>query len=486
MNKQEQIRQYLDQTFEQIAEKYPDFVTADRKQRASEMFVNREADFDTVRQEIDKAVVKAISDYEEQLAHHKKNEYLKTARQSLDYSKPFEIQRMDKQGNVIKENLEIQFIEIKEGSANPPHVISYNGVIGYYKNSINTTSPDFDLFEYVICQLGKKLDIKMAETYRLYQDGIDMGIISESVIGETDKQYTISEVKSLVYDGILPINIEQLNQVRDKYAYLNNNQYQTEFVDKQGKIHSQIVLENMEDISSAITYFPDMISCFDIPQEQKDAIIQDYYDTIMLDLITGNQDRNPNNYGLIQKADGTIEFAPLYDNSAIDIPHFSKELTGKELTQINGFMMDRNDMLNCLYEQHYEHISPITMELLEHQEEYNQFLTETCDRELDKKEEDWLLHGKLLPNIDRICNKEREFQKNQSLEQQEDEMIVVYEVRKQLEEEHQQIDTYNTFVEVSPEQIAQTQALGNIDNPNVFGGEGNSASPISNGGRGAR
>ena len=45
--------------FKQVARKYPQFVTADRKQRASETFVNREADFDTVRQEIDKAVSKS-------------------------------------------------------------------------------------------------------------------------------------------------------------------------------------------------------------------------------------------------------------------------------------------------------------------------------------------------------------------------------------------------------------------------------------------
>ncbi|MBR2833524.1 MAG: hypothetical protein IKE75_03730 [Bacilli bacterium] len=86
MNKQEQIRKYLEQMFEQLAQKYPNFVTADRKQRASDMFLNREADFDIVRQEIDKAVVKAIRDHQEQL---KKQEIYKKMREKR-YYKNFE------------------------------------------------------------------------------------------------------------------------------------------------------------------------------------------------------------------------------------------------------------------------------------------------------------------------------------------------------------------------------------------------------------
>ena len=44
---------------------------------------------------------------------------------------------------------------------------------------------------------------------------------------------------------------------------------------------------------------------------------------------------------------------------------------------------------------------------------------------------------------------------------------------------------FNTYVETLPENI-QSQALGNISNPNPLGSEGNSAPPISHGGFGAR
>lgn len=82
---------------------------------------------------------------------------------------------------------------------------------------------------------------------------------------------------------------------------------------------------------------------------------------------------------------------------------------------------------------------------------------------------------KIVPMHDQA---EQEIEQNSPEEQN---TVIVYEEIDPYEQEHQQTDTYNTFVEESPEQIAQTQALGN--NPNSFEGEENSASPISNGGR---
>ncbi len=67
MNKQEQIRQYLEQTFEALEKINPELANAEKRQRANEMFLNAEADFEIVKQKIDKAREELLESYQEQL-----------------------------------------------------------------------------------------------------------------------------------------------------------------------------------------------------------------------------------------------------------------------------------------------------------------------------------------------------------------------------------------------------------------------------------
>ncbi len=72
MNKQEQIRQYLDQTFEYLAKINPKLASISRRQKANDRFLNAEADFEIVKQKIDKARQEVIEEYKKQIEARKK------------------------------------------------------------------------------------------------------------------------------------------------------------------------------------------------------------------------------------------------------------------------------------------------------------------------------------------------------------------------------------------------------------------------------
>ena len=67
--KQEQIKQYLEQTFEALAQISPNLANTEIRQRANEKFLNAESDIKIVKQKIDKAREKLIENYQEQIIH---------------------------------------------------------------------------------------------------------------------------------------------------------------------------------------------------------------------------------------------------------------------------------------------------------------------------------------------------------------------------------------------------------------------------------
>ena len=326
--------------------------------------------------------------------------------EQIRFGEVFQVKHIDENGNAIIEDKIIKTDGVKAGKGhNAPLIVSYDGITGYYKNSTDTSTAAYDHFEYVICGLGKKLGISMAETYKLFQDGKDIGIISESVNKPGDISYDMSSILELrkVNSDHFPIDTAGISSIVSDYVSLNVPENMETFVDQNGGSisHEYIVLKTPADIEQAIIGFPKLVSLLQVPDEQKENIEQAYYDMLMLDLITGNVDRNRDNYGLTQRSDGRIEFSPLYDNSTIVIPHLPEGLT-----QVNGYFMNRDRLLECLYEKHYDRISHITTELYENRQEYEEFLHQVCGRDLEKSESGWLLGGHIDPQIEKICKRE--------------------------------------------------------------------------------
>ncbi len=335
---------------------------------------------------------------------------LRFNRKRISFNDEFEIKSVNSNGETISLNVNIKTNHEKAGKGhNAPIIVDINGVRGYFKNSMDTSTFSYDNFEYIICQLGKKLGISMAETYKVYQNGINMGIISEGVDKEGDQKYELMDLLNspATTQQIFDMNPATIEEMKNIYTKLN-----PEVVTVTGNEGKEYILRELNDddsIDKAIEFFPKLVSGFGIPEEQKEKMINQYYDMIMLDLVTGNVDRNTGNYGIIKRENGTVELMPLFDNSTIGIPHIPSNLI-----TINGYFIDKEQLLQVLYERHYDRIQDLSTRLFDEIEEMKDFMNKISDEELFPSEKKWLLEGSIFPNLDTI-NKYEELKRQEEM-----------------------------------------------------------------------
>ena len=406
-NRNQFIELYIRKLLQKISEEYG--INASEEQITSiiKHFQNLKGDLEAeIIPQIDKLSEQAIKSIKEQIEIGK----LRFNRKRISFNDEFEITSVNSNGETISAPIKIKTNNEKAGKGhNAPLIVDMNGIKGYFKNSMDTSTFSYDNFEYIICQLGKKLGISMAETYKVYQNGFNMGIISEGVEKEGDQKYDLSDIMGSEeiqhMFGMTPEKIEEL-----KREYKKIKKKQVKVTSKEGKDYTLSILEDEEDIDRAIRFFPQIIEAFPIPEEQKERIIKQYYEMVMLDLITGNIDRNVNNYGIIRRKDGSIELTPLFDNSTIAIPHIPSNLT-----IISSYHVDKEKLLKVLFERHYDRIQSLSARLFDEREEIRDFMLKISDKELFPSEKKWLLEESIFPNLDAI-NKQEELKRQEEKE----------------------------------------------------------------------
>ena len=265
----------------------------------------------------------------------------------------------------------------------------------------NTPSDVYE-FEYIICAFGKKLGVKMAETYKIYIDNNYMGIISEGIDKVGDIKYDASDLIKLRENNPnnFPIDTSGYDKIINEYKNLSNPNNIKMIGDS-----NYIVLDTTEDIEKAISLFPKIMSLFQISDEQKQKIEQDYFNMLVLDSVIGNVDRVMDNYGVVQRKNGKIEFSPLFDNATITIPDIPQQYA-----KINSYLIDKSRIMDVLYEKYYDKIKPITSQILEHRDEYYKFIKDISQKELNESEQRWFVEDTFNKNLDRICERERKQQ----------------------------------------------------------------------------
>lgn len=393
--KNQYIEQYIKSVSAQVNNQYgKELIDNDKISHALIMFKDSSEDLETeIIPKINKLVQQVINNYLEQ---QRKIEEIMKKQQELKQAKfeklrkinlkaeendnyPCTFTQIDINGKTISSNKIIEFSGKTAGKGyNAPKIVKYDGIIGYNKNSNNTTQ-SFDKFEYIICAFGKKLGVKMAETYKIYIDNNYMGIISEGIDKVGDIKYDASDLIKLRENN--PNNIKMIGD------------------------SNYIVLDTTEDIEKAISLFPKIMSLFQISDEQKQKIEQDYFNMLVLDSVIGNVDRVMDNYGVVQRKNGKIEFSPLFDNATITIPDIPQQYA-----KINSYLIDKSRIMDVLYEKYYDKIKPITSQILEHRDEYYKFIKDISQKELNESEQRWFVEDTFNKNLDRICERERKQQ----------------------------------------------------------------------------
>ena len=246
---------------------------------------------------------------------------------------------------------------------------------GYWKNSSKTSHSFFDKLEYIICQIGRKLGIKMATTYKVYDESGFCGIISQNVLNDNEQMYLASQLKGLIQEPSdrLKNYISECNIIFQEHL--------VEFVSANGNVWNIPVLDSEEDIEKILEAFPRVIIELEPNKEKQLKIISDYYQMIMLDLITNNVDRSNNNYGIIIDEFRNIRFTPLFDNSTIRIPGIPNN--GR---RIYGTIVDRDKLLRVLFKSHYEYIKSIAERCCDDREEILTSIRKICNQELSERD----------------------------------------------------------------------------------------------------
>ena len=126
---------------------------------------------------------------------------------------------------------------------------------------------------------------------------------------------------------------------------------------------------------------------------------------ILLDFLVNNVDRNKNNYGIIVSEYGEVKFSPLFDNSTIDMSYIPKEYQ-----KLNGYLIHKQVLLNCLYENYYEDIKYFTNTCWKNKDQIMSKVAVLSKSELDSEETERLM-SIIEANTNMIVEKEESRQK---------------------------------------------------------------------------
>lgn len=285
---------------------------------------------------------------------------------------------------------------------NKPIPVYFDGKFGFFKNSTYTSKSVLDKYEYIICQLGKKLNVKMAETYKVYSKNNFSGIISESIFDpKTEKICLANNISELISnpDTELTTYLKTLEKLA-----LNNNRV---FHRDNGDVWHIPNIEDDNSIDVVLEAFPYIIRNLEPDLDNQTEIIHDYYNMIMLDIITNNVDRNNNNYCLVLDENNNIRFAHLFDNSTITIPGLPSNKR-----RVNGFMIDRDKLLKRLFQNRYNNISDFSKLCSENKTELLDYLRKVCNANLEVDEANNFL-AQITQNLLAVCSFEQKKEANQ-------------------------------------------------------------------------
>lgn len=234
--------------------------------------------------------------------------------------------------------------------------------IGFYKNSALTTNAALDDFEYFISIMGREiLGFELANVQRVFDENNEkIGIISENVANENERLMMFSDILDIITQN----PTEELLQAAANIRKIREENIQT-FSDQYGGEKVFPVVTNDEEIVQIIDMFSISIDNLNITKEEKDNMLKKYFEMIVLDVLTGQKDRTNNNYGILyNQQTKETRFSPLFDNSALHMPGIPDKYC-----QLNGFLIDRNNLMSVLVNNYSEITLDIINPILERKDD---------------------------------------------------------------------------------------------------------------------
>ncbi|MBR4026590.1 MAG: hypothetical protein IKJ01_03395 [Lachnospiraceae bacterium] len=263
--------------------------------------------------------------------------------------------------NDRKFNTHIDIIgKASEGWSQPDVVkIKYEGkeLIGYRKSTI--ILGEKNVIEIVLGKIGIALGVSMADTVCVFSDNTYKNltdIISISVVRGTHEYFiNFREMRDELFYDLQKGNIsitpwitrwmtirkrknELLKDIWDIKAVNDSDYYDSiQFAFEVGRLYIDKYKLKMHNFQSA------------------------YIKMIMFDILTGQADRTPSNYGLLINNNlSTASLAPLFDNSTLTKPYMEKD----EIN-LNHIILKKERVTQVLYDMYPNEFLNIKKQILE-------------------------------------------------------------------------------------------------------------------------
>lgn len=214
----------------------------------------------------------------------------------------------------------------EEGWSCPDIVeINYNNNarIGFLKRTIQ--QGEKNVIELILNRVGQELNISMADTVGVFLDESYsqlIAVISLHVITKPGERFIcFREMRDQLFFeyqvGKLPTNewMKRWISIRDRRRFLKSEIWEVDALNRQDYV--DCIFFGLEIIK---LYTKKRIS---ISKE----FMSDYITMVMFDILIGQADRSPSNYGIIlDENTKSARFAPLFDNSTLSKPYIQKEM----------------------------------------------------------------------------------------------------------------------------------------------------------------
>ena len=223
-----------------------------------------------------------------------------------------------------------------EGWSSPDYVLlSYNGktITGYLK--LYEKLGEKNEIEIVLNQIGCIIEVSLAETVVAYLDAectVQLGIISVSVVQHSQERFVcFREMRDELYLKLINGEIgrtpwiDRWMRIRGRKAFLPPDTW-------------EITADGLQEYFDTLCFAEEILALFaPIHQVKLVEFGKSYLEMLVFDLLVGQADRSPSNYGcIINSEDKELRFSPLFDNSTL-----SKPFIPKSCISLNHMLMDR-------------------------------------------------------------------------------------------------------------------------------------------------
>lgn len=202
--------------------------------------------------------------------------------------------------------------------------------------------------EIILNRVGKELDVSMADTVGVFSDDSYsdlIAIISISVALKPETSFIcFREMRDQLFldyqAGIIPQSdwLRRWMSIRERKRFLRSDMWEFDAACRQ-------------DYVDCLLFAFEILKLYNGKHKlQSENFENDYVKMVMFDILVGQADRSPSNYGIIAYTDRkSICLAPLFDNSTLTKPY----IHGSKVS-FNHLILDRYQTAEIVFEMFSE------------------------------------------------------------------------------------------------------------------------------------